>query len=147
MLMKIITSRLFILSVLFLLQVVSSEHIRGYSSVSIKSFTPAQVLKIHTPQLLNALSDPHISKLTNDLWAVDLLSDIAKDEIITNLSLSRYRKASFMMNEVQRQVQDKETSGSDFEKFEKLCDVLKIQDDSALLRIAEKMTSKISSDL
>ena len=62
--------------------------------------TPFKILKRHFSEILDVVSDPN--RLANDLWGVDLISNIVKDNIISTPSVPRYEKASKLLNEVQR---------------------------------------------
>ena len=62
--------------------------------------TPFNILKRHFSEILDVVSDPN--RLANDLWGVDLISDVVKDNIISTPSVPRYEKASKLLNEVQR---------------------------------------------
>ena len=62
--------------------------------------TPFKILKRHFSEILDVVSDPN--RLANDLWAVDLISNVVKDNIISTPSVPRYEKASKLLNEVQR---------------------------------------------
>ena len=53
------------------------------------------------------VSDPN--RLANDLWGVDLISNVVKDNIISTPSVPRYEKASKLLNEVQRSLKNPET--------------------------------------
>ena len=62
--------------------------------------TPFKILKRHFSEILDVVSDPN--RLANDLWGVDLISNVVKDNIISTPSVPRYEKASKLLNEVQR---------------------------------------------
>ena len=62
--------------------------------------TPFNILKRHFSEILDVVSDPN--RLANDLWGVNLISNVVKDNIISTTSVPRYEKASKLLNEVQR---------------------------------------------
>ena len=72
------------------------------------ALTPFNVLKRHFSEILDLLSDPN--RLANDLWGVDLISNVVKDNIISTPSVPRYEKASKLLNEVQRSLKVKRHS-------------------------------------
>ena len=69
--------------------------------------TPVIILKRHFSEILDVVSDP--IRLANDLWGVDLISNVVKDNIISTPSVPRYEKASKLLNEVQRSLKNPET--------------------------------------
>ena len=77
-------------------------------------------------------------RLANDLSSVDLISYQVKDEVITT-TLSRYERASKLLNEIERSLRV-------FNKPEILlsyCEVLKKQENPALTGIAEDMLTEL----
>ena len=82
-------------------------------------------------EMLGVISDTE--RLANDLSSVDLISYQVKDDVITTNLLSRYQKASKLLNEIERSLRV-------FNKPEILisyCEVLKKQENPALTRIAK----------
>ena len=62
--------------------------------------TPFNILKRHFSEILDVISHPN--RFANDLWGVDLISNVVKDNIISTPRVPRYEKASKLLNEVQR---------------------------------------------
>ena len=87
--------------------------------------------------MLGVISDTE--RLANDLSSADLISYQVKDDVITT-NLSRYQKASKLLNEIERSLRV-------FNKSETLtsyCEVLKKQTNPTLTRIAENMLMELS---
>ena len=90
-------------------------------------------------EMLDVISDTE--RLANDLSSVDLISYQVKDDVITT-PISRYQKASRLLNEVERslRVQVLDNRGI----LISYCEVLKKQKNSTLTRIAENMLKELS---
>ena len=90
-------------------------------------------------EMLGVISDTE--RLANDLSSVDLISYQVKDDVITT-TLSRYQKASKLLNEIERslRVQVLDNRGI----LISYCEVLKKQKNPALTRIAENMLKELS---
>ena len=87
-------------------------------------------------EMLGVISDTE--RLANDLSSVDLISYHVKDDVITT-PISRYQKASRLLNEIERSLRV-------FNKPEILisyCEVLKKQKNPALRRIAYDMLKEL----
>ena len=85
------------------------------------------------------MSDPE--RLANTLYSTKLISSSVKDEVVTTPGLSRYRKASIVVSDVERNM-----SGTDeMEKFRRLCEVMKAQHDQPLCEIVIKMKKEFDS--
>ena len=87
-------------------------------------------------EMLGVISNTE--RLATDLFSVDLVPYPVKDDVITT-SLSRYQKASKILNEIERSLRD-------FNKPETLrsyCEVLKQQKNSALKRIADDILKEL----
>ena len=93
------------------------------------------VLKEHTPLLLRLLSDP--DKLSDELWAKELLSDAVRDRIETTLGISRYDKARMILTEVSRYIELPDSN----DVFIQFCEALINHGQPGLKEIAEKMIS------
>ena len=107
-------------------------------STSVTHVNPAFiVLKEHTPMLLGLLSDP--DKLSDELWAKDLLSSAVRDRIKTTLGFSRYNKASMILTEVSRYIELPDSK----DVFTQFCDLLVNHGQPGLKEIAEKMISLV----
>ena len=81
-------------------------------------------------EMLGVISDTE--RLANDLSFVDLIPYSVKDDVITT-NISRYQKASILLNEIERSLRV-------FNKPEILisyCEVLKKQENPALTRIVK----------
>ena len=95
------------------------------------------------PEMLGVISDPDTERLPNDLSSVDLIPYSVKDDVITNKSLTRYGRASMLLNEIERSLEQSNTP----EILKRFCEVLKKQDNSALSRIAEIMLKELGEFL
>ena len=81
-------------------------------------------------------------RLANDLSSADLIPYSVKDDVITT-NLSRYQKASKLINEIERSLRV-------FNKPEILnlyCEVLKKQENPTLTRIANDMLMELGESL
>ena len=119
----------------------SDEMKQGNSTVSSSvthNLAASVVLKEHTPVLLGLLSDP--DKLSNELWASNLLSDGVRDRIETTSGISRYDKSSMILTEVLRYIKLPESEDA----FVRFCNVLKNHGQPGLKEIAEKMISLVT---
>ena len=86
--------------------------------------------------MLGVIADTE--RLANDLSSADLISYQVKDDVITT-NLSRYQKASRLLNEIERSLRV-------FNKSETLtsyCAVLKKQTNPTLTRIAQNMVMEL----
>ena len=80
------------------------------------------------------VSDPN--RLANDLWGVDLISNVVKDNIISTPSVPRYEKASKLLNEVQRSLKHPKT-------LILLCKVLTNQKNAVISTICKTMLKEL----
>ena len=103
--------------------------------------TQFNILKRHFSEILDVVSDPN--RLANDLWGVDLISNVVKDNIISTPSVPRYEKASKLLNEVQRSLKVSENP----ETLISLCRVLTNQNNSVISIICKTMMKEISKEL
>ena len=62
-------------------------------------YSPSCIFKRHMSEMLGVISDTE--RLANDLSSVDLISYQLKDDVMTT-NLSRYQKASKLLNEIER---------------------------------------------
>ena len=99
--------------------------------------TPFNILKRHFSEILDVICDPN--RLANDLWGVDLISNVVKDNIISTPSVPRYEKASKLLNEVQRSLKVNENP----ETLILLCKVLTNQKNSVISMICETMMKEL----
>ena len=102
--------------------------------------SPHIILKKHTSEILDIICDP--DKLAIDLWSADLIPDLVKENVLTTLGLSRFQKASKLLDEVY--ICLKFFKRSDI--LIKFCEVLKIQRNTGLTRIADEMLKKLSGE-
>ena len=102
--------------------------------------SPHIILKKHTSELLGIISDT--SKLAIDLWSADLIPYPVKDNVLTTLGLSRLEKASKLLDEVYRSL--KVFNRPDI--LVKFCEVLQIQHNAGLTRIANDMLKQLSGE-
>ena len=110
------------------------------SSVPVQT-TPFNVLKRHFSEILDVVSDPN--RLANDLWGVDLISNVVKDNIISTPSVPRYEKASKLLNEVQRSLKVNENP----ETLITLCKLLTNQNNSVISMICQTMMKELGKKL
>ena len=103
--------------------------------------TPFNILKRHFSEILDMVSDPN--RLANDLWGVDLISNVVKDNIISTPSVPRYEKASKLLNEVQRSLKVNKNP----ETLISLCRVLTNQKNSVISMICKTMMKELGKDL
>ena len=101
---------------------------------------PHIILKKHTSELLGIISDP--DKLALDLWSADVVPDLVKENVLTTLGLSRFQKISKLLDEVYRSLKVFKRSDT----LVKFCEVLKIQRNAGLTRIADEMLKQLSGE-
>ena len=101
--------------------------------------SPHHILKRHTSELLGIINDP--DQLAVHLWSADLVPDPVKDNILTTVGLSRLQKTSRLLDEVYRSL--KVFNRSDI--LVKFCEVLKVQQNPGLTRIADEMLKQMSA--
>ena len=89
--------------------------------------------------MLGVISDPDTERLPNDLLSANLIPYSVKDDLISSKHLSRYQKASKLLNEIERSLRDLNTP----EILENLCLVLKKQKNQALKRMAGEMLKEL----
>ena len=102
--------------------------------------TPFNILKRHFSEILDVVCDPN--RLANDLWSVDLISNVVKDNIISTPSVPRYEKASKLLNEVQRSLKVNKNP----ETLILLCRVLTNQENSVISMICKTMMKELGRD-
>ena len=103
--------------------------------------TPFNILKRHFSEILDVVSNPN--RLANDLWGVDLISNVVKDNIISTPSVPRYEKASKLLNEVQRSLKVNENP----ETLISLCKLLTNQNNSVISMICKTMMKELGKKL
>ena len=101
--------------------------------------SPVGVLRKHSAVIQDVVSDPE--RLANTLYSAELISFSVKDEVVTTLGLSRYRKASIVVSDVERNM----GGTNEMEKFSRLCEVMKAQHDQPLCEIVIKMEKEVDS--
>ena len=99
--------------------------------------TPLTILKKHLSEILDVVGDPN--RLANDLWSVDLISNIVKDNIISTPNVPRYEKASKLLNEVHRSLMINENP----ETLISLCKVLINQSNLVMSAICKTMLKEL----
>ena len=87
------------------------------------------------------VSDPN--RLANDLWGVDLISNVVKDNIISTPSIPRYEKASKLLNDVQRSLKVNENP----ETLISICKVLTKQNNSVIAMICKTMMKELGKNI
>ena len=85
------------------------------------------------------MSDPDTERLPNDLSSANLIPYSVKDYVITTKGLSRYQKASILLNEIERSLRHLNTP----EILENFCLVLQKQETCTLKTIAGEMLKKL----
>ena len=98
---------------------------------------PHNILKPHIPHLLGLIPNP--DKLAKQLSSYGLISEKIKDEMVNEPSLSRFKKASRLLNEVQRVLE----LSSDPKMLKSFCYTLKEQDNPALNGVADTILNQI----
>ena len=89
--------------------------------------------------MLGVISDPDTERLPNDLLSANLIPYSVKDDLISTKHLSRYQKASKLLNEIERSLRDLNTP----ETLKNLCLVLKKQENYALKIMAGEMLKEL----
>ena len=89
--------------------------------------------------MLGVISDPDTERLPNDLSSANLIPYSIKDDLISTKGLSRYQKASKLLNEIERSLRNLNTP----ETLEKLCLVLMKQENQALKRMGGEMLKEL----
>ena len=89
--------------------------------------------------MLGVISDPDTEKLSNDLTSANLIPYSIKDDLISTKGLSRYQKASKLLNEIERSLRNLNTP----ETLENFCLVLKKQENQGLKRMAGEMLKEL----
>ena len=89
--------------------------------------------------MLGVISDPDSERLPNDLTSANLIQYSIKDDVISTKGLSRYQKASKLLNEIERSLRNLNTP----EILENFCLVLKKQENQGLKRMAEEMLNEL----
>ena len=98
---------------------------------------PHNILKPHVPHLVGLIPNP--DKLAKQLSSYGLISEKIKDEMLHEPSLSRFKKASRLLNEVQHVLE----LSSDPKMLKSFCYILKEQDDPALNGVADTILNQI----
>ena len=106
----------------------------GGSRHSISS--PHDIFKSQLHKLILATTDPE--GLASDLFCVDLISHSVKNKVLTTSSLSQCDKASTLLDEFCNYLNENE-------KLTLFCDILTKQDNPALKRIAEEISTMLSA--
>ena len=89
--------------------------------------------------MLGVISDPDTERLPNDLTSANLIPYSIKDDLISTKSLSRYQKASKLLNEIERSLRNLNTP----EILETFCVVLKKQENQGLKYMAGEMLKEL----
>ena len=116
---------------------INSFSTESHNTALSSSSSPQHILKRHTSELLGIISVP--DKLAVDLWSADVIPDPVKDKVLTTVGLSRLEKSIKLLDEVYRSV--KVLNRSDI--LVKFCEVLKIQQNPGLTRIADEMLKQL----
>ena len=90
-------------------------------------------MKSHVSSILDGIADP--DKLAIDFSSADLISGSVKDKVLNTPSLSRYEKASNLLDDVLRTLK----VFKEPQKLISFCDILSRQDNPALKHIAEQI--------
>ena len=105
-------------------------HVFGVYSTS----QPHEILKAHLSKILDAVTEPYW--LANDLSSVDLISGPVADYVLNTLGLSRYNKASRLLEEYQCVL----IVFNDIEKLVSFCTVPNKQDSPVLTLVANEIS-------
>ena len=89
--------------------------------------------------MLGVISDPDTERLPNDLLSANLIPYSVKDDLISTKHLSRYQKASKLLNEIERSLRNSKSP----EILENFCLVLKKQENPALKRMAGEILTEL----
>ena len=89
--------------------------------------------------MLGMISDPDTERLPNDLTSANLIPYSIKDDLISTKGLSRYQKASKLLNEIERSFGNLNTP----ETLQRFCQVLKKQENQGLKRMAGEMLKEL----
>ena len=89
--------------------------------------------------MLGVISDPDTERLPNDLSSANLIPYSIKDDLISTKGLSRYQKASKLLNEIERSLRNLNTPKT----LEMFCLVLKKQENEGLKRMAGEMLKEL----
>ena len=122
---------------------VSEETQSSYTQTSCEpsQLTPFNILKRHFSEILDVVCDPN--RLANDLWGVDLISNVVKDNIISTPSVPRYEKASKLLNEVQRSLKVSKNP----QTLITFCRVLTNQKNTVISMICKTMMKELGKKL
>ena len=107
--------------------------------MSIELKSPSNIFVRHTCEMLYVITDPDTERLPNDLSSANLIPYSIKDDLISTKGLSRYQKASTLLNEIDRSLR-LTNKPQILENFSK---VLMKQENPALTRIAEDMLKEL----
>ena len=106
-------------------------------SIDLKS--PLNIFVRHMCEMLDVISDPDTERLPNDLSSANLIAYSMTDDLISTKGLSRYQKASILLNEIHRSLRCTNKP----EILENFIKVLAKQENPALTRIAEHMLKEL----
>ena len=98
------------------------------------------IFKARMSKMLDVVSDPDTDRLANDLSLADLIPYSVKDHVITK-NLDRYKKASILLNEIERSLRISNKP----EDLKTFCEILKKLDNPSLTRIADEILKKLST--
>ena len=115
----------------------------SFIHISLDSDSPLDIFTRHLCDILGAISDPDTERLPNDLSSAYLIPYSVKDDLISTKGLSRYQKASILMNEIDRLFRQ----ANQPEMLKIFCTVLKKQENQVLTRIAEDMLTELGIPL
>ena len=101
-----------------------------------EELTPFRVLKHHFSEILDLVPDP--DRLANDMSTVDLITNVVRDNVLTTTGLSRYEKASKLLNEAQKSL----NHNNNPETLNLLCKVLNNQRSPLITTICTSMMKK-----
>ena len=106
-------------------------------SVDLKS--PLNVFLRHMCEILDMISDPDTERLPNDLSSANLIPYSIKDDLISTKGLSRYQKASTLLNEIDRSLRLTNKP----EILENFSHILMKQENPGLTRVAEDILKEL----
>ena len=104
---------------------------------TIPESSPFRIFKRHMSEMLDVISDT--DRLANNLSIDDLVSYPVKDNVLSTPSLSRYQRASKLLNEIERSLK----TFDEPKTLAKFCHVLKKQHNPILTKISAKMMKEL----
>ena len=102
-----------------------------------------EILKKRIPDLISAVTDPETYVLATHFFCAEIVPRETSDEAITNKSLSRLKRASFLFYAIFKQLEISRGEKSEV-IFQKVCSILSQQENRSLKKIAKQMWEGIA---